>query len=325
MLHRRSHVSHWQNVKGVVVRRSCAHEASRINMKHCQLNIVPPKKKKQVADRLMEVDVTGAQRSALPCLGMVPFLFWKACTWTLSRLPEIFSMGFSIFDNDLDTLHRWMLCTVPWTQLPLCFQSRQGMDSGANLELKKTPACGYRCDPCSKSLWRSSVFSHHLISSHPSLQHSELVDGSSAEVWGIGGGIGLSCKGLWQNSPAAFAAKILNLGSWLLFTPMVLLKMLICSHGGVDWFSFPNTCQYQEVIQKDSKDMILSMYWALPKHCNSGFQRLIGFKMKRLFTYCFRLLATPNQYKSISYAHLVFTFCRACFKLLEPNQFTLSK
>ena len=67
--------------------------------------------------------------------------------------------------------------------------------TAANLELKKTPACGYRCDPCSKSLWRSSVFSHHRISSHPSLQHSELVDGSSAEVWGIGGGIGLSCKG----------------------------------------------------------------------------------------------------------------------------------
>lgn len=44
---------------------------------------------------------------------------------------------------------------------------------------------------------------------------------------------------------------------------MVLLKMLTCSHGGVNWFSFPNTCQYQEVIQKDSKDMILSIYWGL--------------------------------------------------------------
>lgn len=74
MLHRRSHVSHWQNVKKVwwsgdhVRTKHRESTWNTVNSTSCH-----PKKKKQVADRLMEVDVTGAQRSALPCLGMVPF------------------------------------------------------------------------------------------------------------------------------------------------------------------------------------------------------------------------------------------------------------
>ena len=260
----------------------------------------------------MEVDVTGAQRSALPCLGMVPFLFWKACTWTLSSLPEIFSMGFSIFDNDLDTLHRWM-CIVPWTQLPLCFQSRQGMDSGADLELKKTPACGYHCDPCSKSLWRSSVFSHHLISSHPSLQHSELVDGSSAEVWGIGGGIGLSCKGLWQNSPAALAAKILNLGSWLLFTPMVLLKMLTWVMVVSTDFLFQILANIKKAFKETLKTWSCQYIGPCLNTATVDFKGWLGLKWKDYLPTVSGFWQPP------------ITFCRACFKLLEPNQFTLSK